>query len=588
VRKSGREKKPLLPQAGGGAGYFSRLSPGLLAGVLVAVTVAVYWPATRCDFINFDDDVYVAANDRVQEGVTLENVRWAFLTPVSANWHPVTMLSHMAGCQLFGLEPWGHHLVNILFHALNAALVFGLLRQLTGAMGRSLLVAALFAVHPLRVESVAWISERKDVLSGFFGLLTLICYTRAVAQWNGNRFRYGMTYGLACLFFTLGLLCKPVLVTLPFVLLLLDAWPLQRRVNLKRRLVEKIPFFALAAAASITTLAAQQLGGSLIAVATLPLDARAGNALVSYCRYLGKNLWPMDLAVFYPHPGYWPLAEVLLAGMFLILLSVLFYRMRRRYPYLLMGWIWFLVLLAPMIGLVQTGLQSLADRHTYLSSIGLLILLVWGVRELALGGRLRGQLMAVAGVAAVFICLILTRQQLQYWRDSETLFRQALAVTKNNYLAHNNLGVALERRGQWDEALHQYQEALRLDPDYADARYNLGNTLEKKGQLNEAMVQWREALRLDLDDAGAHINLGKALDEKGATGEAISHYQQALRLKPDSPIAHNNLGVALGRQNQLDAAIRQFQEALRWRSNYSEASNNLAHALELKGVLPGR
>jgi tetratricopeptide (TPR) repeat protein len=548
----------------------------LPALVLVLVTLALYWPATRGDFINFDDDLYVTTNVHVQKGLAWESIKWACLNPVCCNWHPVTMWSHMAVCQVFGPNPWGHHLTNVLLHALNAGLVFGLLRQMTGARWRSLLVAALFALHPLRVESVAWVAERKDVLSGFFGLLALMAYAR-YAQGRGRKSEArspkpeaagpslshlpsSIFYLLSLFLFALGLMSKPVLVTWPFVMLLLDYWPL-RRLPLKTQdsrlkaslplLLEKLPFFALSAVASVVTFVVQQRGGSLAAGEHLPLGARNGNALISYCRHLGKLFWPTELAVFYPHPGPWPLGKVLLAGGWLLVISGLVWVSRRRAPYLLVGWLWFVGMLVPMIGLVQTGGQAMADRHTYLPSLGLLILTIWGAGELTRRWRHQARALSVAGGAAIVLCLGLTRQQIGYWRDSEALFRQALAVTENNDVARNGLGIALGKKGQLDEAIRQFQEAIRLKPDHADAYNSLGAALGKKGQMDEATREFQEALRLNPDHAEAHNNLGAALYQKGQTDEAIRQFQEALRLRPEYAGARRNLDAVLATRAQV-------------------------------------
>jgi len=564
----------------------SRFPLWLMAVLLVLVTMVLYWPATRGDFINLDDSDSVTANVHVQHGLTWENMKWAFFNPVNSNWNPLTVLSHMLDCQLFGLKPWGHHLINLLFHALNAVLVFALLQQMTGATLRSLFVAALFAVHPLRVESVAWVAERKDVLSGFFGLLSLVFYARyAQGQLGKDREpKRGAFYWLALLFYLLGLLSKPMLVTWPFVMLLLDYWPLRRfeRSTAWSLVREKLPFFALATLTSIVTFAVQKGGGALAAGENLPLGARSGNALISYCRYLGKMFWPMDLAVFYPHPGYWPLATGLLAGALISGISLLLLAQRRRFPFLLIGWLWFLGMLVPVIGLVQMGEQAMGDRYTYIPSLGVLILAVWGAYELTRRWRYHGMVLSVAGSVAIVLCMALTQQQLGHWQDSEALFRHALEVTENNYLAHFNLGMALDEKGQTDEAIRQYQEAIRLKPDYDYAYNNLGIALGEKGQTDEAIRQFQKAIRLNPDYATLHYNLGNFLYKRGRTDEAIEHYQEAVELEPDLAQAHYNLGIALYKKGQADEAIHQFQEAIRLRPDHAEARNNLGKILELK------
>jgi tetratricopeptide (TPR) repeat protein len=588
-----------------------RLLVWLMAGLLVLVTMALYWPATSHDFVDFDDNMYVLDNTHVTSGLTLANAGWAFRSGYAANWHPVTWLSHMLDCQMFGLKFWGHHLTNVLLHALNAVLVFALLQQMTGATWRSLLVAASFAVHPLRVESVAWVAERKDVLSGFFGLLALwayVCYVESRTQKAGRRnrkltihphvsrftFHAARLYALSLFFFALGLMSKPMLVTWPFVMLLLDYWPLRRfelpTINsplstILRLVTEKIPFFVLAVAASVVTFMVQKHAGAVEAVENLPLGARSGNALISYCRYLGKLFWPTDLAVYYPHPGQWPPGKVLLAGGLVLGLSVLLFVMRRRAPFLLMGWLWFVGTLVPAIGLVQVGSHAMADRYTYIPSLGVLILASWGAYELTRRWHYGVMALSVAGSAAIVLCLALTRQQLGHWQDSGTLFRHALAVTENNQIAHKAFGDALDEQGQTEEAIRQYQEALRLKPGYADAHNNLANALLKQGRIDEAIRQFQEALRLKPDHANAHNNLGDALLKKGQIDEAIRQYQEVIRLKPDSADAHNDLGDALLKKGQIDEAIRQFQEAIRLKPDYVDAHNNLGVALGMKGQI---
>jgi protein O-mannosyl-transferase len=582
----------------------------LLAALLALVTVALYWPALRCDFVNYDDNVYVTENPHVQGGLTWAGVKWAFgNTQQAAYWAPMMWLSHQLACQLFGLQPWGHHLINVLLHAANTALVFLLFRRLTGATWRSFFVAALFGWHPLRVESVAWVTERKDVLSTCFGLLSLIYYVRFVQQKGARSKQQGISdslilapYFLSLFFFALGLMSKAMLVTWPLVMLLLDWWPLQRVSSFKfsvsspgpaspvprhppllTLVVEKLPFFVLAAVAGTVTYMVQKHGHAVVQLEKLPLTARSGNALISYCRYLKKLFWPAGLAVFYPHPGYWPVVQVVLAGGLLLGMTVLCIMARRRHPFMLMGWLWFCGTLVPVIQLVQSGEQAMADRFSYVPLLGVLILVIWTVCELTRRWRYRVMVLSMLGCAVIVLCVGLTRRQLGYWQDSETLFRHALAVTENNYLAHNNLGNVLNKKGQTDAAISQFQEAIRINPDYARAHYNLGTILLGKGQINEAISQFQEAIRLDPDYAQAHNNLGDVLYQKGQIEEAIAQFQEAIRLNPDYAQARYNLGNALLRKNLIAEAIRQYQEAIRLKPDYVEAHYNLGTALFMEG-----
>jgi tetratricopeptide (TPR) repeat protein len=558
----------------------------LIAVLLVLVTIALYWPAMRCDFINYDDPDYVTANPHIQGRLNWEGVRWAFSNTEQASyWAPLMWLSHMLACQFFGLNAWGHHLINVLLHAANTALVFLVFQRMTRATWRSLILAALFGWHPLRVESVAWVTERKDVLSTLFWMLTLFAYAKYVESNQIRDSKSKVWYAVAFAMFVFGLMSKAMLVTMPCVLLLLDYWPLERfKPGRTWQLVmEKIPFFALAAAASVVTFVVQKQGGAVKTVENLPLEARVGNALISYCRYLGKMFWPTDLAVFYPHPGYWPLEKALLAGVFLCGISVLLFMERRRYPVLLMGWLWFVGTLVPVIQLVQSGGQAMADRFTYVPSLGVWILTIWGAYELTRRWRYHKTALAVSGSAAILLCLALTRQQLGYWKDSETLFRHTLEVTENNYMAHRALGDALYEKGQTDEAVSQFQEAIRLKPGYAPAHINLGSALLNQGHTDAAISQFQEAIRLNPDDAHAHNNLGNALDKKGQTDGAINQFQETIRLKPDDTGAHYNLGIALLNQGQTDKAISQFQEAIRLKPDDADTHINLGIAHLKKG-----
>jgi tetratricopeptide (TPR) repeat protein len=600
-----------------------RFPAWLVAVLLALVTMALYWPATRCEFVNYDDPDYVTENPRVQAGLTLNNVVWAFSTGQASNWHPLTWLSLMLDVNMFGSSAAGMHLTNLLLHALNTVLLFWLLRSLTGAPWRSAWVAALFAWHPLHVESVAWVTERKDVLSACFGFLVLVSYVRyarggGTAKWErgegrgqksevrsqksevegqslevsalqrqsgGLPFYRSPFYWLAWGCFALGLMSKPMLVTWPFVLLLLDYWPLERFKPGGGWLLvkEKIPFFVLAAAASVVTFVVQKNGGAMVLVETTPFGARCANALLSYGRYLEKLVWPADLAVLYPYPGNWPVTQVLLAGVLLAGISALFWWRRRRHPFLLMGWLWYGGTLVPVIGLVPVGDQAMADRYLYLPSVGVLMAVIWGAHELTRRWRFLLPGLSVAGIAAIAFCLALTRQQLAYWQNSETLFRHALAVTENNCTAHNNLGTALDSEGQTDAAISQFQEALRLKPDNALTCYNLGNALARQGDTDGALRQFQSALRLKPDYTKAHNNLGNLLAGQGQPGAAIRQFQEALRLDPDFADAHYNLANALLKQGRLDEAVAQFETTIRLLPEFAPARYNLGVVLSKQG-----
>ena len=564
-----------------------RISLALWLGL---VTLAVYWPATRHEFLNYDDDAYVTANSHVRTGLTWDNIKWSILHAQVGNWHPVTMWSHLLDCQVYGLNSWGHHLTNVLLHAVNTVLVFLWLNRLTGAVWRSWVVAALFGWHPLHVESVAWLAERKDVLSGCFGLLCLMCYTRyarhlSVAGKNPVAGVRSPFYWLALVCFALGLMSKPMLVTWPFVLLLLDYWPLNRlkHSDWGRLVVEKIPFLLLAAGSCVMTYVAQRQGGAVVAVQDLALDLRVANALISYCRYLGKLFWPTNLAAFYPLPEHWPAVAVWLAGGLLLGLSVLWFRLRRAHPYLLMGWLWFVGTLVPVIGLVQAGKQAMADRYTYLPSLGVLIMVIWGTHEFT--RRWRQPALMLAAAAAGIACLAVTRQQLGYWQDGETLFRHALKVTDENYFAHRMVGDELQSKGRLDAAIASYQEAIRLKPYFFAAEYNLGHALNAKGRPDEAFKCYLQVVKWQPDFSQAYNDLGNILQAKGRLDEAVANYRQAIKYKPDYAEAHSNLGLALLNQGQPAEAINEFQEAVNLKPDYAHARKYFGFALLNQGRL---
>ena len=548
---------------------------------LLAATFAVYAPVRHFDFVNFDDPEYVRDNPHVRAGLTSPSLAWAFTSTESANWFPVTRLSHLLDAELFGMRAGLHHLASVLFHALAALCLFAFLRRATGARWPSALVALLFALHPLHVESVAWVAERKDVLCALFWFLALWAYVR-YAERPGVR-RYLLVLAPFCL----GLMSKPMIVTLPLVLLLLDVWPLGRLPALR----EKVPFFALSAAGAIATYLVQRGSGAVEALAAFPLGLRVENALVSYVIYAAKMLWPARLAVFYPYPSQIPLWQAALAALGLAGISILVLRCRRSRPYLAAGWLWYLVTLAPVIGLVQVGAQARADRYMYVPMVGLAIMLAWGVADwLRRAPRLRPAA-AVLAVAACLLSAAVARAQVEYWKDSQSLFEHALAATDGNYLAHHNLGVALaEMPGRLPDAIAHLQAALRIKPDSARVHTDLGNALSKlPGGASEAVAEYRAALRISPDSAIPHNNLGNTLASMpGRLPEAVAEYQAALAIDPDYAEAHNNLGFALARiPGRLPDAIREYREALRLRPGYAEADSNLAGALaEIPESLP--
>jgi tetratricopeptide (TPR) repeat protein len=586
----------------------------LVCVLLCVATLATFWPVVRCDFINFDDPIYVVENPAVQAGLTWKAVAWAFTTDRAGNWHPLAWLSHMLDVQLFGLNPGGHHLTSLLLHAANTLLLFFLLKQITGALWRSAFVAALFALHPLHVESVAWVSERKDVLSTFFFLLTLLAYARyaerAAAKvrslrskvqgsGHGSNGRSPRLWYLAALFFfALGLMSKPMLVTLPFLLLLLDYWPLQR-LELKTQglnfkmwlplLIEKLPFFALSAASCIVTFVAQKNGGAVAGLTHLSLSTRGLNALASYALYLSKTIWPADLAIFYPYslsrlPELAAESLVVLAG-----ISILAFINLRKRPWLAVGWLWYLGTLVPVIGIVQAGVQSMADRYTYIPLIGIFIGITWAVADLTAAWPRRKLVLAAAALIVMGVCGWLASFQVRQWKNSETLFRRALAVTTDNMIAHNSMGIVLAAQGKKDEAAIHFAEAVRIQPDYWQALGNLGLSLVRQGKLEEGMSYCRAALAINPRFANAHFDLGLALTTKGRLQEAVSEYEAACQLDPGAVNFRIALAEALAKVGKTNEAAGCFQEALKLQPNSAEAhwryGQLLANTGNLKAAL---
>ncbi len=509
---------------------------------LVVLTWAVFGQALRHDFVNYDDPRYVYENTRITSGLSISSIAWAFTHIHSMNWHPLTTISHMLDCELYGLNAGWHHFTNVLLHTLAAILLFLALQQMTGAIWRSAFVAAVFAIHPLRVESVAWIAERKDVLSGVCFMLTLLAYVYYTRAPSLRR------YLGVVLVFVLGLMSKPMLVTLPFVLLLLDYWPLcriGRQTSYAGRqllipVLEKIPLIALSAVSSVVTFFAQK--GAVGFTEQLPISARINNAVVSYVAYMWQVLWPVRLAVFYPHPEHrLRLWEIISCLVILICITAVAIALRKQRPYFITGWLWYLGMLVPVIGLVQVGWQSRADRYTYLPQIGLYIAATWGVADLTALYRHQRRILSAAAILVIGILSLHAWVQTSYWRDSETLFRHALAVTTNNDVAENNLGIVLLRQGKLDGAISLLQAAVDLRPDNSPAHENLAKALLQKGQVADALVHYRKLLELQPDNIEVHNIVGTALIQQGHIREGVEEWQKVLAIQPDNGNAMSNL-----------------------------------------------
>ncbi|MGA2172868.1 MAG: tetratricopeptide repeat protein [Sedimentisphaerales bacterium] len=583
----------------------------LLCIVLAVVTFVVYLPVINHQFVNYDDNVYVTENPNVLSGLSWQSIKWAFTTGNAANWHPLTWLSHQLDCQLFGLNAGAHHLVNVGFHVVNAVLVFVVFSRMTKRLWPSVFVAGLFALHPLHVESVAWVAERKDMLSTMFWFLTMLAYVRYVEGPSTGR------YILALVLFALGLMSKPMLVTLPIVLVLLDYWPLQRFLNSKfsilNSIIEKVPFFVLTAVSSIVTFVVQRKGG---AIAVIVLKERVANAICSYLAYIGKMFWPAGLAVFYPHPaGFLPIARAVIYAAALVLITVFLIYQGRKYKYLIVGWFWYLVTLVPVIGIVQVGAQAMADRYTYVPLTGLFIIISFGAAELLKGIPLRKFVLTASAAVILFGCALVTSAQLKYWENSIVLFDHALTVmesgciTRNQdssnlsgaktaeHLAeafkhipnspeiHNNFGNALEKMGKVDEAIAHYKFALELDPCFSTSRYNLGRALAEQGKYEEAIEQYKIYLGSGVDVAQLREEMGTILARKGKTEDAIGQFQKALAEKPDSVAAMSFLGYALAQGGKTNEAVEYYRMALRIDPNDVITHGRLALALASVGKI---
>ncbi len=585
---------------------------------LTVATFIAFWQVRNCDFVNYDDPIYVTKNNHIQNGITMEGIRWAFTTSYATNWHPLTWISHMLDVQFYGLDPGWHHITNLLFHIANALLLFFVLNRMTKDHWKSAFVAALFALHPLHVESVSWVAERKDVLSAFFWILTMGAYQFYVELPGIRR------YIAVLLFFILGLLSKPMLVTLPFVLLLLDYWPLQRFVekheaqkkaqanstisnnkrsrNLKKEravevkavetphykwalirplLWEKIPLFFFAALSSFVTYIAQQKGGAVESMVAYPLSARIANAFVSFVTYIGKMVWPFNLAVFYPYQSSWPIWQILGTVLFFVTVTLMVIWTARRFPYLSVGWLWYIGTLVPVIGLVQVGMQARADRYTYIPLIGMFIIVAWSVPELLKQLRYRKEVLSASSALVLSCLFIITWTQVGYWQNSITLFDHAVKITDNNYIAHFSLGESYADRGNLRKAIEDYDKSIDVNPKYPEAYYNRGNAYAALGNPMQAIADYTKVIELMPYDVETYANRGNAYYDMGNYQQAIRDYSKIIDLNPKLAYPYYNRGnayLALGDEKQ---AIDNYDKAIELNPEYAEAYSN-------RGIAYGR
>jgi tetratricopeptide (TPR) repeat protein len=539
---------------------------------LAVSTLLVFWQVGHFDFVNYDDNKYVYENPDVLNGLTAHNVLWAFTTGYFGNWNPLTWLSYMLDWQLFGLNPAGFHITNLIFHIANTLLLFMVLKRMTGALWQSAFVAVLFALHPLHVEAVAWVSGRKDVLSTFFWLLTMLAYAQYVKKPVAAR------YLLTLLVFMLGMMAKPMLITLPFVFLLLDYWPLQRRIS-RQLILEKIPFIVLSIVLTVITFFTQRGLGALTAFTKFSLKFRIYNAFISYVEYIEKMFHPNRLAAFYPHPfTNVSVLYAVISALVLLAVTILVIRFAKRRRYLVTGWFWYLGTLVPVIGLIQVGSFAMADRYTYITLTGLFIIIAWGMSELPAKWIYRKIVLGVSMVIVLTALGICAYQQASYWKNSVTLFSHAIEVTRNNYMAYNNLGNAYARLGRYRQAMDDYEQSIKINSAYANARYNLGVVYEMLNRPNEAIEAYEQAIRINPDYAEAYLALGNAYDKLGRYQQSVEACKRAIRIRPDYAEAYNNLGFAYGSlgdyQHEIDACL----QAVKIKPDYAQAYNNIGVA----------
>ncbi len=546
--------------------------------LLFGLTLLVYFQVHDFAFLTFDDNSGLVGNPQVRGGLSGSSLVWAFTQGYASNWFPLTWISHMVDFQLFGLDAGWHHLVNVLIHAVSAVFLFALLKRMTGRKWESAFVAFVFALHPLHVESVAWVSERKDVLFAFFWFLTTWLYLDFLDK------RTARNYLLVVAAFSFGLISKQMIVTLPFVLLLLDAWPLKRS-GIRTLLLEKVPLVALAIGASIVTLIVQKQGGAVQSLEKIPLADRAANALMAYVIYIANFFWPTNLAFFYPYPSHWPLGEVAFAAAALAAMSLLVLWGYRARPYLAVGWFWYLGTLAPVIGLIQVGYQSRADRYTYVPLIGISIMLAWAANEICGAWPQAQRAVAAVAIAACASWTLTTWVQISYWKDSATLYKRAIAVTDPNYLAHLNLGVDLVAQGRYQEGMKELYTALEENQNLPHGRNSLGVALYMLGRKEDAIAEFSKSIQLEPAQAEPHLNLGNALLDFGRLDEAVREFHAALNLNPRMANAYYGLGRVALKQGRTAEAVNDFEETLRINPGFQQARDKLR---ELATGLPGQ
>jgi tetratricopeptide (TPR) repeat protein len=581
-------KNPLIPAGPNLPAFLNSLHPAWICLLLAALVGCVFYPILHNGFVNFDDPLYITANSHVQNGLTWAGCRWAFTTLDGGFWQPLMWLSYLLDYQLFGLNPAGHHLTGLLLHVLNAVLLFLVLLRLTGARWRSAVVAALFALHPLHVETVAWVADRKDSLAAFFWLAALLAYASYAEKSRAHDPKRFMYYFLTLGFFLGGMMTKATVATLPLIFLLLDWWPLARCDADPRRwsfgvlrplILEKAPFLGLGLVIGLIGVAGQGTIGAVPGIGDFPLTDRIQNAILSYGYYLGQIFWPAGLAGYYPYPrtfSIWLVAGFAMVG---LAISILVLRAARTRPYLAVGWLWYVLTLLPAIGLIQIGGHSRADRYTYIPLIGIFMLLVWGVHDFMPRRRHRTFFLSGLTLAVLFACIAITRRQIFFWHDPETFSTRILAVTGDNAMAESLLGETLGKQGRYDEAVVHLQQALLLIPDFPAAQNNLGVILGKAGRYDEAITHLQEAIRLKPREADPHCNLADALFFTGRLDAAVKEYQTAIELKPDDPDIHEKLARLLSSGGQFDEAIPHYREALRLNPHLAEAACGLGIAL---------